>query len=30
MGYREEARLADFYGPGDGKIVYAKALSPSP
>jgi len=30
MGFREEARLLDFYAPGDGKIVYAKALSPSP
>jgi ribosomal protein S18 acetylase RimI-like enzyme len=30
MGFVEQARLADFYGPGDGKIVYVKALSPSP
>ena len=27
MGFREEARLADFYGPGDGKIVYVKPLA---
>ena len=26
MGFREAARLADFYAPGDGKIVYVKAL----
>ena len=26
MGFEEEARLADFYAPGDGKIVYVKAL----
>jgi len=25
-GYREEARLADFYGPGDAKVIYVKAL----
>jgi GNAT superfamily N-acetyltransferase len=25
-GYREEAFLADFYSPGDGKIVFVKAL----
>ena len=30
MGFREEARLADFYAPGDGKIVYVKVLTPSP
>ena len=30
MGFHEDARLADFYGPGDGKIVYVKPLSPSP
>jgi acetoin utilization deacetylase AcuC-like enzyme/GNAT superfamily N-acetyltransferase len=28
MGFQEEARLADFYGPGDGKIVYVKPLTP--
>jgi len=25
-GYREEARLADFYGPGDAKVIYVKEL----
>jgi len=25
-GYREEARLEDFYGPGDAKVVYAKEV----
>ena len=25
-GYRAEALLADFYAPGDGKIIYGKAL----
>jgi len=30
MGFHEEARLADFYGPGDGKIIYMKDLTPSP
>jgi ribosomal protein S18 acetylase RimI-like enzyme len=25
MGFRERARLPDFYAPGDGKIVYVKA-----
>jgi len=25
-GYREEATLEDFYGPGDGKVIYVKAL----
>ena len=28
MGFAEEARLPDFYGPGDGKVIYVKALSP--
>ncbi|MGD9503104.1 MAG: N-acetyltransferase family protein, partial [Methyloceanibacter sp.] len=27
MGFREEARLADFYAPGDGKIIYVKATA---
>ena len=30
MGFHEEARLTDFYGPGDGKIIYVKALVPEP
>jgi acetoin utilization deacetylase AcuC-like enzyme/GNAT superfamily N-acetyltransferase len=30
MGFQEEARLADFYGPGDGKVIYVKDLTPSP
>lgn len=25
-GYAEEARLAEFYGPGDDKIIYSRAL----
>ncbi|GAK58202.1 hypothetical protein U27_05175 [Candidatus Vecturithrix granuli] len=25
-GYREEAILEDFYAPGDGKVIYVKAL----
>jgi len=25
-GYREEARLADFYAPGDGKVIFVKVL----
>lgn len=29
-GYREAARLEDFYAPGDGKVVFAKRLVPSP
>ena len=27
MGFHEEARLADFYGPGDGKVIYVKTLT---
>lgn len=27
MGFQEEARLPDFYAPGDGKVIYAKALA---
>jgi acetoin utilization deacetylase AcuC-like enzyme/GNAT superfamily N-acetyltransferase len=27
MGFEEQARLADFYAPGDSKIVYLKPLS---
>jgi len=30
MGFHEEARLSDFYGPGDGKVIYVKNLTPSP
>ncbi|HNU90542.1 MAG TPA: GNAT family N-acetyltransferase [Spirochaetota bacterium] len=26
-GYRQEAFLEDFYSPGDGKLIYVKALS---
>jgi len=29
MGFVEEARLPDFYGPGDGKIIYVKELAGS-
>jgi ribosomal protein S18 acetylase RimI-like enzyme len=25
-GYRQEAMLADFYAPGDGKVIYVKVL----
>ncbi len=25
-GYHEEARLPDYYGPGDAKVIYVKAL----
>ncbi|MCX7016107.1 MAG: GNAT family N-acetyltransferase [Candidatus Sumerlaeota bacterium] len=25
-GYREEATLQEFYGPGDGKVIYVKAF----
>jgi ribosomal protein S18 acetylase RimI-like enzyme len=27
-GYAEEARLADFYAPGDDKLIYARGLLP--
>jgi acetoin utilization deacetylase AcuC-like enzyme/GNAT superfamily N-acetyltransferase len=27
MGFAEEARLTDFYGLGDGKVIYVKTLS---
>ena len=30
MGFVEEARLPDFYGDGDGKVIYVKSLSPAP
>jgi ribosomal protein S18 acetylase RimI-like enzyme len=29
-GYREEARLPDFYGPGDAKVMYAKTVESVP
>jgi acetoin utilization deacetylase AcuC-like enzyme/N-acetylglutamate synthase-like GNAT family acetyltransferase len=27
MGFAEDARLPDFYGPGDGKVIYVKELA---
>jgi acetoin utilization deacetylase AcuC-like enzyme/GNAT superfamily N-acetyltransferase len=30
MGFIEEARLPDFYGPGDGKVIYVKELGSEP
>jgi ribosomal protein S18 acetylase RimI-like enzyme len=27
MGYEVTARIADFYGPGDDKVIYAKSLA---
>lgn len=30
QGYAEEARIREFYGPGDDKIVFWKALTPTP
>jgi acetoin utilization deacetylase AcuC-like enzyme/GNAT superfamily N-acetyltransferase len=29
MGFVEDARLAGFYGPGDGKVIYRKELLPA-
>jgi hypothetical protein len=29
MGFVEEARLPDFYAPGDGKVIYVKDISGS-
>jgi len=28
IGFTKQVRLPDFYAPGDGKVIYAKALSP--
>ena len=28
-GYREQAKLADYYGPGDGKLILLKVLASS-
>jgi len=28
MSFTEQARLPDFYAPGDGKVIYVKALDP--
>jgi len=30
MGFEEEARLPDFYAPGDSKVIYVKDVSASP
>jgi hypothetical protein len=30
MGFIEEARLPDFYGPDDGKVIYVKELGSGP
>ena len=30
MGFKEEARLPDFYGPGDAKVIYVKELAAEP
>jgi acetoin utilization deacetylase AcuC-like enzyme/GNAT superfamily N-acetyltransferase len=30
MGFVEEARLPDFYAPGDGKVIYVKELGSEP
>ncbi|MGB6908244.1 MAG: hypothetical protein WBE01_00735, partial [Methyloceanibacter sp.] len=27
MGFQEDAQLPDFYGPGDGKIIYGKEVA---
>jgi GNAT superfamily N-acetyltransferase len=29
-GYSQAALLEEFYGPGDGKLIYVKALAPGP
>jgi hypothetical protein len=28
LGYRSAAELPDFYGPGDGQVIFAKQLRP--
>jgi len=30
LGYREAARVRDFYGPGDDKVIYMKTLTSGP
>jgi ribosomal protein S18 acetylase RimI-like enzyme len=30
IGYRSAAELPDFYGPGDGQVIFAKRLRPDP
>ena len=30
MGFQEQARLPDFYGAGDGKVIYVKEISAEP
>ena len=30
LGYRPAAELPDFYGPGDGQVIFAKRLRPLP
>lgn len=30
VGYHVEARLQDFYAPGDDKVIYARRLEPGP
>jgi hypothetical protein len=27
MGFAEDARLPDFYGPGDSKVIYVKEFA---
>jgi D-alanine-D-alanine ligase len=29
LGYRQAALLEEFYGPGDGKVIYEKVITPS-
>jgi ribosomal protein S18 acetylase RimI-like enzyme len=30
LGFAEQARLPDFYAPGDGKVIYVKTLTDDP